>query len=97
MNIDDAMKKYRILKFTTPEDLERRYSKMLNYDNKVVIAGYYYNGPNEPGYFGAVYEFLDGKHACESPIALRAVSDVEFKDNGHAIAWALRVAASVND
>ena len=41
--------------------------------------------------FGAVYEYLeDGRHDCESAIELYATSEVEFEDDGHAIAWAIQ-------
>jgi hypothetical protein len=56
----------------------------------VVIAGYFYNGQNKPCYFGATYEFLDDDHTCEGTIGLRAASEVEFEDDGHAIAWAMQ-------
>ena len=76
---------------TTPEDLECRWSKVLNFGDKVLLAGYYYNGQNKPSYFGAVYEYLeDGRHDCESAIGLYAASEVEFEDDGHAIAWAMQ-------
>ena len=65
---------------------------MLNYGDKVLLAGHYYNGQNKPCYFGAVYEYLDDeeKHDCESTIGLYAASEVEFEDDGHAIAWAMQ-------
>jgi hypothetical protein len=63
MTINDAMRKYRLPNPTTPEDLECRWSKTLRFGDKVVMAGYYYNGQNKPCYFGAAYEFLDdGEH-----------------------------------
>ena len=90
MTINDAMRTYRLPNPTTPEDLECRWSKVLNFGDKVLLAGYYYNGQNKPSYFGAVYEYLeDGKHDCESTIGLYAASEVEFEDDGHAIAWAM--------
>ena len=75
MTINDAMRKYRLPNPTTPEDLECRWSKLLTFGDKVVIAGYYYNGQNKPCYFGATYEFLDDDHTCEGAIGLRAASD----------------------
>jgi len=35
-------------------------------------------------------EFLDDDHTCEGTIGLRAASEVEFEDDGHAIAWAMQ-------
>ena len=50
MTINDAMRKYRLPNPTTPEDLECRWSKLLTFGDKVVIAGYFYNGKNKPCY-----------------------------------------------
>lgn len=85
--------KYGLPNPTTPEDLECRLSRVLPYGNKVVMAGYYYNGINKPCYFGAVYEHLDDDLTCEGAIGLATVSGVEFTDEGHAVAWALQEAA----
>ena len=89
----DMVKKaqtYRLPNPSTPEDIESRWSKVLTFGDKVLLAGYYYNGKNKPCYFAATYEFLDDDHDCEAEIGLRAVSEVEFKDDGHAIAWAMQ-------
>ena len=88
MKINDAMRTYRLPNPTTPEDLECRWSKFLTFGDKVVVAGYYYQH-NKPCYYGATYEFLTDDHSCEGAIGLRAVSEVEFEDDGHAIAWAI--------
>ena len=88
MKISEGMKTYRLPNPTTPEDLECRWSKLLTFGEKVVVAGYYYQH-NKPCYYGATYEFLTDDHSCEGAIGLRAVSEVEFEDNGHAIAWAI--------
>ncbi len=91
MTINEGMKTYRLPNPSTPEDLEMRFSKILNFGETVLLAGYYYNGPGKPAYFAATYEYLeDGDHDCESTIGLRAVSEVEFTDDGHAIAWAMQ-------
>ncbi len=90
MTINDAMRTFRLPNPTTPEDLECRFSKLLTYGDKVVIAGYWWNGEGQPSYFGACYEFLGEGHTCEDMIGIRAVSDVEFEDDGHAIAWAMQ-------
>lgn len=92
MTISEGMRKLRLPNPTTPEDLECRWSKTLRFGDKVVMAGYYYNGMNKPCYFGAAYEFLDeGEHDCESTIGLAEVSEVEFEDEGHAILWAMNI------
>ena len=90
MTINEGMKKLRLPNPTTPEDLECGWSKTLTFGDKVLVAGHYYNGTNKPCWYGATYEFLGDDHSCESAIGLRAVSEVEFNDDGHAIAWAMR-------
>lgn len=89
MTINEATKTYRLPNPTTPEDLETRWSKVLNFGDRVLLAGYYYNGKNSPCWYGAVYEHLDGDLSCEGTIGLRTASGVEFGDEGHAIAWAM--------
>lgn len=90
MTINEGTRKYRLPNPTTPEDLECRWSKFLNFGDKVIIAGYYYNGKGQPSYFGAAYEFLTDDTTCEGTIGLRAVSEACFEDDGHAIAWAMQ-------
>ena len=90
MTIKEAMRTYRLLETTTPEDLECRWSCTLNFGDKVILAGYYYNGKGKPSYFGAVYEYTTDDHTCEGQIRLAAASEVAFEDNGHAIAWAMQ-------
>ena len=80
---------YRLPNPSTPEDLECRWSKTLTFGNKVILAGYFYNGMNKPSYFGAVYEFLTEDTTCEGMVGLREVSGIDFEDDGHAIAWAI--------
>ena len=93
MKLNDGIKKFRLQTTTTPEDLEMRFSgmegKILTYSERVLVAGYYWNGSGNPSYFGAVYKFLGNDHSCEGEIGLRVVSDVEHIDEGHAIEWAL--------
>ena len=90
MTINEGMKKLRLPNPATPEDLETRWSKTLTFGDKVLVAGYYYNGKNKPCWFGATYEFLTDDTTCESTVGLRAVSEVEVTDDGHAIACAMR-------
>ena len=78
MTINEAMRTYRLPNPTTPEDLECRWSKILNF------------GKGKPSYFGAVYEHLDDDLSCEGTIGLYAASEVAFEDDGHAIAWAMQ-------
>lgn len=92
-NIEELARAYRLQNPTTPEHLEGRFSgmdgKTLTFGDKVLVAGYYYNGRNQPSYYAAVYTFLDDDHDCESMVELTTASEVEFEDDGHAIAWAL--------
>ncbi len=88
--IANAIRAYRLPRITTPENLELHWNKILNYGNKVLLAGYYYNGAGKPSYFGATYEFLTANTSCEGLIELKAASEVKFMDDGHAIAWAMQ-------
>ena len=90
MTINEAMRTYRLPNPSTPEDLECRWSKILNFGDKVILAGYFYNGKNKLCYFGATYEFLTDDTTCEGTVGLRAASEVEFEDDGHAILWAMQ-------
>ena len=90
MTIEKAARIYRLPNPTTQEDLECRFSKVLTFGDKVLLAGHYYNGKGKPSYFGATYEFLTDDTSCEGNIGLRAASEVEFTDDGHAIAWAMQ-------
>ena len=60
MTINEGMKKYRLKNPTTSEDLEMRFSgmdgKILNFGDRVLMAGYYWNGKGQPNYYAAVYE-----------------------------------------
>ena len=81
---------YRLSNPSTPEDLKCRWSKTMRFGDKVIVAGYYYNGPGKPSYYGAVYEFLTEDSGCEAEIGLREVDGVEFMDEGRAIEWAIK-------
>ena len=90
MTINEAMRTYRLPNPTTPEDLECRWSKVLTFGDKILLAGHFFNGKNKPSFFGATYEFTSDDHSCEGTIGLAAASEVEFEDDGHAIAWAMQ-------
>ena len=93
MNLNDGMKKYLLRTTTTPEELEMRFygneGKTILYGDRVLVAGHFWMGSGRPSYYGAVYEFLSEDHSCEGEIGLRAVSEVEHIDEGHAIEWAM--------
>ena len=82
-------KTYRLPEITTPEDLGCNWSTTLDFGNKVLLAGHYYSGRGQNSFYGAVYEYTTDDHTCEGQIRLTAVSEELFKDNGHAIAWAM--------
>ena len=85
-----AMKKYRLPERATQEDLEMRWNTVLKYGDRILVAGHFWNGPGRPCCYGAVYEFLGEDQTSEDEIALRAASEVEFEDEGHAIAWGIQ-------
>lgn len=87
--IEKRAYEYRLPVVTTPEELEIRWSKVLTFGDKVILAGYFYNGMDKPHYFGAAYRFLTGDHTCEGAIELTAASPTEFSDDGHAVQWAM--------
>lgn len=89
MTINEGMKKYKLSNPTTLEDLGMG-EEVLSFGDKVLVAGYFWNGPGQPCYFGAVYEHLDDDMSCEGALGLAAVSEVEFEDDGHAMAWAMQ-------
>ena len=92
-NIEEFARTYRLPETTTPEDLETRFytssATFLTFGSKILMAGYFWNGPKNPCYYGAVYTFTASDHSCEGEIRLTSVSEVAFEDNGHAIAWAM--------
>jgi|GEM_PF-309385 hypothetical protein len=79
----------RVPEKSTSEELECRGLKVLTFGSRILAVGYYYMGRNKPSYFGAAYEFTTGNHTCEGSISLKALSKVEFEDDGHAFAWAM--------
>ena len=88
-NLKDKAFTYHLPMISTPENLGMNWSKLLTFGNKVILAGYYYNGRHENSYFGAVFEFTTKDHTCEGEIKLTAVSDEFFEDDGHAMEWAM--------
>ena len=92
-SIEELARTYRLPETTTPEDLETRFytssATFLTFGSKILMAGYFWNGPKNPCYYGAVFAFKTEDHTCEGEIRLMAVSEVAFEDNGHAIAWAM--------
>ena len=79
----------RVPEKSTSEELECRGFKVLTFGSRILAVGYYYMGMNKPSYYAAAYEFTGSDHTCEGSISLKALSQVEFEDDGHAFAWAM--------
>ena len=90
MTMTELANEYCLPLKSTQEDMERDWSTVLRYGDRILLAGHWYN-PNGKSWIAAVYEFLDDNEtSCEDFIGLREVADETFEDNGHAIAWAIR-------
>ena len=93
MTYDEAIEKFNLPNPACRDDLERRFSrangKIVRYNDSLRIAGLYDTGDDEPHYFGAIYEHLDDDFSDEGVWGLRRISDADFKDEGHAMIWAL--------
>ena len=87
-NIEELARTFRLPETTTSENLACSWRHTLNFGKHVLLAGYFFRN-RENSYFAAVYTHTDDDLSCEGTIGLRAVSEVEFTDDGHAIAWAL--------
>jgi len=87
----DLARTYRLPTKTTEEDLPYgQNQKVLRFGNRILVARYYYQ-PDGESWIAAVYEFLDDNEtSCEDFIGLRWVGEERFKDDGHAIAWAMQ-------
>ena len=78
----------------TPEDLYKLVlhegAAIVPYNDKMIMAGWYYNGPEAPGWYGAIYERLeDGPLHPEMDLGLACISAKFYEDEGHAIEWAI--------
>ena len=92
--LSEKRKELRLDWRETPESLGRKVlgdgGMITTYDDKILMAGWYYNGPGEPSWYGAVYEQLDdGPLDPETDLGLAEISPGFFRDEGHAIEWAL--------
>ena len=81
---------YRAPETSTPEDLECRGFKTLEFGAKTICLGYFFKGGSE-GHYAAVYEFTTDDHTCEGECRLTAISENRFEDEGHAAAWGFTV------
>ena len=85
-SLSEKMRTYRLPETTTSENLGCAWSTVVDFGNRVLLAGYFYSGPKANSYFAAVYEHTK---TCEGEIRLTAVSDELFPDNGRALQWAM--------
>lgn len=85
---------YRFSNVTNIEDIgcemNNCYDALLRMDDKVIFAPMTYSGD----YVAAIYELIEtpeetGLCDIECRLNLIEVSEEEFKDAGHAVAWAL--------
>ena len=92
-DLEKKAREHRLPMITTPENLETLFftdgAVFLTFGNKVLMAGYSYQGRSQNSYYGAVYEWTGESRTCEDEIRLTAVSDEYFTDNGTAVAWAM--------
>ena len=79
---------------TTYEDLEVRWSKTVRFGDRALLAGRCFTGMEKPEYYGAVYGFVTEDKSPEGTVRLLKASEVEFTDEGHALAWAIRQAGT---
>lgn len=79
---------YGLSKKTTSEKLDVRWEHVMEYGDKVIMAGYFYNVGN--CWFAASYRYTTEDHTCEGEIKPVAVSEERFEDAGHAIEWAMK-------
>ncbi len=88
---------YRVPEKTTAENLGCDWETVINFGDKVILAGYFYQGKGQPSYFAAIYTYTKNEFKgkvmptfhCDDEIRLIAINDEFFTDNGHAIAWAI--------
>ena len=88
-SLNEKMKTYRLPETTMSENLGCSWNTVVDFGNKVLLAGYFYSGPKANDYFAAVYEHTTADKSCEGEIKLVDASEVEFEDNGHALAWGM--------
>lgn len=87
-NLEKNARTYRLPETTTSENLECSWSTVIDFGNRVLLAGYYYM-PKGNSYFAAIYEHTTADKTCEGEIRLIAISEELFEDAGHAIQWAI--------
>ena len=88
-NLEKKARTYHLPMTTTSEDLGCSWSTVVDFGNKVLLAGYYYNGLKANSYFSAVFEHATADRSCEGKIELKAISNEFFEDAGHALQWGM--------
>lgn len=81
--------KFRLPGKATQEELECNWSKVIRFNDSIIVAGYYFMGHGKPSYFAAIYDCTEEDFTCESVLECAWVSDVQFEDDGHAILAAI--------
>lgn len=90
--IEKKAAEYRLPMTSTLEKLETRFltdAVFLTFGNRVLMAGYFYQGRNKNAYYGATFEFTTDDRTCEGEIKLTGISEDFFADNGSAMQWAM--------
>ena len=94
MTQEEMIKKTKLRRRETPEALEMAFTFddgiVIEYNEKLLISGFYWNGPGQNNHFGAIYQpIFDECLEAETDLELVEVSTEFFKDDGHAIEWAI--------
>ena len=78
---------------TTIENLEGRYNHVIPYgENEVIVAGEFWQGYGRPGFYAAIYTYLEESDIHEPDDLMEitySISGIEFDDAGHAIEWGI--------
>ena len=88
-NLNEKMKIYRLPGTATNEGLGCGRNTMVDFGNKVLLAGYIYGGPKVNDYCAAVYEHTTADKSCEDEIRLMAIRDEHYEEAGHVPQWAM--------
>ena len=89
MSFSDNVSKFRLPLHASMEELECNLSKVIRFNDSIIVAGYYFMGRGKPSYFAAIYDCTEEDFTCESVLEYAWVSDVQFEDDGHAILAAI--------
>ena len=88
MKAIEAMEKYRIPPLPPRKSL-RAAEQASDLGDKVVICRVLLQRQEQPLLLWGHLQVHHHRPLCEGKIELKAASEVEFEDDGHAIAWAM--------